>query len=315
MNNSIGVVIPCYLGGEITLKLISEILLYTDKIVLIDDKCPLKTGEKILKSELRDKVHVIFNSKNLGVGGSTKKGFEWLISQKCKIILKMDADFQMYPSDIPRMCEPIIKKECEATKGTRFLNIANLLKMPKIRLFGNTFLNYLSKLSTGYWEISDPTNGFLAFNLDTLKKIDFKKTDNRFFFETELLYRCSIKDINIKNVSIEANYENHFSSLSPFKEIIPFFLKNIRLLFKRIIYQYFLIDFNIGSIQLLFSIIFSFPPILLVIYLLFKKNITYFYLSSPIIVSLFTILSIFSLQFFLAFIYYDSNLRIKNKKN
>ena len=49
MNNSIGIVIPCYLGGEITLKLISEILTYADKIVLIDDKCPLKTGKKILE--------------------------------------------------------------------------------------------------------------------------------------------------------------------------------------------------------------------------------------------------------------------------
>ena len=46
MNNSIGVVIPCYLGGEITLKLISEILIYADNIVLIDDKCPFKTVKK-----------------------------------------------------------------------------------------------------------------------------------------------------------------------------------------------------------------------------------------------------------------------------
>ena len=201
MNNSIGVVIPCYLGGEITLKLITEIVLYANKIVLVDDRCPLKTGEKILKSKLRDKVHVIFNSKNLGVGGSTKKGFQWLIEQNCNIILKMDADFQMYPSDIPRMCEPIITKQYDATKGTRFLDVDNLLKMPKIRLFGNTFLNYLSKFSTGYWEISDPTNGFLAFNLESLKKIDLNKTDNRFFFETDILFRCSIKNINIINES------------------------------------------------------------------------------------------------------------------
>ena len=314
MNNSIGVVIPCYLGGEITLKLISEILIYADKIVLVDDKCPLKTGKKILESELGKKVHVIFNRKNLGVGGSTKRGFEWLISQNCKIILKMDADYQMYPSDIPRMCEPIINKEYDSTKGTRFYNIDNLLKMPKIRLFGNTFLNYLSKFSTGYWDISDPTNGFLAFNLETLKKINFKKADNRFFFETDILFRCSIEDITIKNVSIEANYKNHFSSLSPIKEIIPFFYKNIKLFLKRIIYQYFLFDFNIGSIELIFSIIFSISSVLLGIYLFLKSNITYEF-SSPGIVSIFTILSIFSLQFLLAFFHYDSSLRVRNKKN
>jgi len=314
MPNSIGVVIPCYLGGDTTLKLISEILIYANKIVLVDDNCPLKTGEKVLESDLRDKIHVIFNNKNLGVGASTKKGFNWLISQKCNIILKMDADYQMYPSDIPRMCEPIMKRECQATKGNRFFDIDNLLKMPKIRLIGNTFLNYLSKFSTGYWDISDPTNGFLAFDLETLKKIDFHKTDNRFFFETEILFRCSIKNINIINVPIEANYKNHLSSLSPIKEIIPFFLKNIRLLFKRIIYQYFLFDFNIGSIELIFSVIFSFSSILLGSYLFLKSYITYKF-SSPGMVSIFTILSIFSLQFLLAFVHYDSSLRFKNKKN
>ena len=33
---------------------------------------PLKLG-KIINSELKDKVHVIFNKENLGVGGATKR--------------------------------------------------------------------------------------------------------------------------------------------------------------------------------------------------------------------------------------------------
>ena len=86
------------------------------------------------KSDLANKVHVIFNSKNLGVGGSTKKGFEWLLEQNCDVIFKMDADYQMFPEDIPKMCAPIIKKECDATKGNRFTNIDKLFQMPKIRL-------------------------------------------------------------------------------------------------------------------------------------------------------------------------------------
>ena len=131
--NNIGVVIPCYMGGDITLELISEILKYAKKVVLVDDKCPLKTGKKLMNSEIKDKVHVIFNKKNLGVGASTKIGFAWLLEQKCEIIIKMDADYQMYPSDIPKMSNPIIEKECESTKGNRFTNIDTLIKMPKAR--------------------------------------------------------------------------------------------------------------------------------------------------------------------------------------
>ena len=139
---SLGVVVPCFMGGEITLKFIEDILPYVNKVVLVDDKCPLKTGEKILNCDFNSKVHVIFNTKNLGVGGSTKRGIAWLLEQDLDIILKMDADYQMYPEDIPKMCSPIIKKECDATKGNRFTNIDKLFQMPKIRLIGNTFLSY-----------------------------------------------------------------------------------------------------------------------------------------------------------------------------
>ena len=154
----IGVVIPCYMGGDITLKLISDILNYADTIVLVDDKCPLHTGKKVKESNINSKVHIIFNEKNMGVGGSTKKGFEWLLEKDCQIIIKMDADYQMNPSDIPKMCKPILKNECDSTKGNRFTNFEKLIKMPKIRLIGNVFLSYLTKFSTGYWEIFDPTN-------------------------------------------------------------------------------------------------------------------------------------------------------------
>ena len=306
---SLGVVVPCYMGGDITLKFIQDVLPFVNKLVLVDDKCPLKTGEKLLKRDFKNKVHVIFNSKNIGVGGSTKKGFSWLLKQDCDIILKMDADYQMYPQDIPKMCGPIIRKECDATKGNRFTNIEKLIKMPKIRLIGNTFLSYLCKLSTGYWEIFDPTNGFLAFNSNAVREIDWDKTDNRFFFETDVLFRCSLKNLIIKNVSIDANYSNNYSSLKPLNEIYPFLIKNIKLLFKRIIYQYYLLDFNVGSIELLLSILFGLSSFLFGITLLIKTQITNEYTSAGNS-SLFTILSILSIQFFLSFIYYDCSIRI-----
>ena len=311
--NSIGVVVPCYMGGDITIKLIEDVMKYADKIVLVDDKCPLRTGEKILKSKLSEKVHVIFNTKNIGVGGSTKKGFHWLIEEDCDIILKMDADYQMYPKDIPRMCEPIINKKCDATKGNRFTNIEKLFEMPKLRLIGNSFLSYLSKFSTGYWEIFDPNNGFIAFSSDALRKIDLHKTDNRFFFETDILFRCSIKNIIIENVPIDANYDNNYSSLNPIKEIFPFFLKNIKLLFKRIIYQYYLLDFNVGSIELFLSILFGISSFIFGLFLLIKSNMTY-ELTTAGTASIFTILSILSIQFFLSFIYYDCSVRVILRK-
>ena len=43
----------------------------------------------------------------------------------------------------------------------------------------------------GYWELFDPTNGYLAIRKTILKKINIDKVDNKFFFEM-LLYIVAI---------------------------------------------------------------------------------------------------------------------------
>ena len=80
----------------------------------------------------------------------------------------------MNPEYIPKLIEPIINKTAEFTKGNRFRNIDVLINMPKIRLIGNIILSFITKLSTGYWELFDPTNGFIAINSGILNQINYK---------------------------------------------------------------------------------------------------------------------------------------------
>ena len=54
-------------------------------------------------------------------------------------------------------------------------------KMPKVRLLGNIGLSFLTKLSTGYWELFDPTNGFLAIHQDVFNKISLNKNRQSLF--------------------------------------------------------------------------------------------------------------------------------------
>lgn len=308
-NFKVGVVIPCYMGGNVTIQMVTQVIKYADIVLLVDDCCPLDTGNKLLKKNLSPKIHVIHNKRNLGVGGATKQGFKWLLEQKCEVILKIDADNQMNPADIPKMVAPILNKECEATKGNRFTNLENLLNMPKIRLVGNTLLSYITKLSTGYWEIFDPTNGFIAFRSDVLRNIDIKKTDDMYFFETDILFRCSLKNILIKNIEVDISYKDIYSSLNPIKELPIFLVKNIKLIFKRIIYQYFLLDFNHGSIDLLLSFSTGLIGLSIALYSLYNSYNDNVYASAGT-VSLFTIFTIISLQLFLSFIYYDCSTKV-----
>ena len=43
--------------------------------------------------------------------------------------------------------------------------------MPKRRLFGNAVLSILAKFASGYWNLVDPTNGYVAFNARLLAAV------------------------------------------------------------------------------------------------------------------------------------------------
>ena len=308
-NQIIGVVIPCFKGGEITKMVISEVLDYADHVVLVDDSCPFLTGQHVLKQIKNPKLEVLFNLTNMGVGYSTKKGIKCLLEKKCDLILKIDADGQHDPREIYSMCKPIIEGKCEATKGNRFGNIDNLFKIPKIRLLGILVLSFITKLSTGYWDLFDPTNGLICFQREVLHDINLNKISDRFFFETDLLFRCSLNNVKMKNVNTKINYSSKISSLNPIKQIPIFFIKHIQISFKRIIYQYFMVDFNPGSLEILLSILMSIVSMSIVITSRYKSSM-YNIPISPGVSSLITITSLMAFQLLISFIYYDCTYRV-----
>ena len=186
----VGCLIPCFRGGLITLSLIDKALKFTDYVILIDDACPNQTGKLVEERfDCCDKVKVLFNSHNQGVGKSCQYGIRFLLDNNCTIILKIDADGQMDPNLIPALIHPIVEGKAEAVKGNRFTSIDNILLMPKIRIIGNLGLSFLNKISTGYWELFDPTNGFFAFKSTALERVRLEKTDHRYFFESDLLFQ------------------------------------------------------------------------------------------------------------------------------
>jgi len=178
--------------------------------------------------------------------------------------------------------------------------------MPLIRIIGNIGLGFLTKLSTGYWELFDPTNGFLAVRSNVLRGISLEKIDNGYFFETDLLFRCALCNVLVSEIPMDAFYENEKASLSPFKELFRFTWKHINIFFKRLTYQYFLLDFNPGSLSLCLAIIFGSIALFVgLISRLFYDNLN---VETPLGGQiLFLATSLISNQLFISFIYYDAS--------
>lgn len=248
-NKRISIIIPAYNIGEPIIDFLNKIPEYVDKIYLIDDHCPMNTGMIAQKKSAdSSRLSIIFNTTNLGVGGSVKIGYEKCLSDKSDIVVKIDGDNQMDPSEIKNLLMPIISGDCDYSKGNRFIHKNEIEDYPRARFYGNIFLSFLSKLSSGYWDIFDPINGFTAIKVDVLKRINIENIDNRYFFETDMLFNLYLHNVKIKDIPVQIKYhKNQVQNLNVVKETFNFLFKNINRTYLRIKKKYFMHNFSITS--------------------------------------------------------------------
>lgn len=246
----IAVVIPAYRVKKHILSVIGQIGAEVDRIYVIDDKCPEETG-KFVQAQVTDpRVSVQFNENNLGVGGAVMAGYRCALADGVDIVIKIDGDEQMDPALVPRVIQPIIEGHADYTKGNRFFNLAQIRKMPALRLFGNAVLSFLNKLSSGYWDIFDPTNGYTAIHTDILRELPLDKISNRYFFESDMLFRLNLQKAVVVDIPMDAKYGDEVSNLKISRVAGEFLLKHVRNFGKRIFYNYYLRDMSLASLEL-----------------------------------------------------------------
>ncbi len=122
--------------------------------------------------------------------------------------------------------------------------------MPPLRLFGNSLLSFASKLSSGYWNVFDPTNGFTAIHASVLQQLPLDKLARGWFFESDLLFRLGTIRAVVCDVPMPAHYDGEPSSLVIHRVVLPFAWKHLANTAKRIFYNYYLRNFNIASIEI-----------------------------------------------------------------
>jgi glycosyltransferase involved in cell wall biosynthesis len=246
----IAVVIPCYKVKQHVLEVIANIGREVWRIYVIDDACPESSGKYVEEQCLDQRVQVVYHQNNQGVGGAVMTGYSAAIADGAEVIVKVDGDGQMDTSLIPNFIEPILNGEADYTKGNRFFDLEDIHVMPRVRLFGNAVLSFMTKLSSGYWDLFDPTNGYTAIHADVARHLPFLKISHRYFFETDILFRLNILSAVVVDVPMDAKYGNESSNLHISKIMGEFLFKHIRNFMKRIFYNYYLRDLSLASIEL-----------------------------------------------------------------
>lgn len=210
-NKSIGITVPAYNESKLIKKTLRSIPSYVDKIYAVDDGSQDDTVEKI--KNVDDSRIVLIQQKNGGVGAAITSGYKKALEDNIDIVAVMAGDNQMDPNYLPDLLDPIVDGKAGYTKGNRLLNSKFRKGMSAWRTLGNYILNFLNKVASGYWDVSDPQNGYTAISSPALKKLDLDKTYRGYAFENDMLVKLNIYDISVKNVAIPAKYADEKSKI------------------------------------------------------------------------------------------------------
>lgn len=255
--SGVWLIVPCYKVRSHILRVIRKTPAWVEGIVCVDDACPENSGDFIEAENTDPRVVVIRLARNQGVGGATLAGYAEAVRRGGRVLVKVDGDDQMDLAYAAQLVAPILLGEADYAKGNRFTSISHLTTMPTVRVLGNAVLSFLAKLSTGYWNIFDPTNGYTAIEGNVARLVMEKQVSRRFFFETDLLYHLGTLRAVVRDVPMPARYADEVSNIRIGQIVGPFALKHARNFAQRVIGQYFVRDFNAASLEFIFGLFFS----------------------------------------------------------
>lgn len=257
-------VVPAFKVQDHILEVLEKFPDTIDRIYVVDDACPNESGKVVENGNKDPRVVVLRHDQNQGVGGAVKTGYRKALEDGYEICVKIDGDGQMDPTLVSRFIRPILSGQIDYAKGNRFHRVESLQTMPFIRKLGNAALSLVNKFTSGYWNIMDPTNGYTAIHRRALEELPLDKISNRYFFESDMLFRLGTVRAVVKDISMDAVYEDEESSLRIGSVIVEFVPLYVKAFFKRLFYTYFLRDFNaasletvVGSILLMFGFCFG----------------------------------------------------------
>lgn len=249
-NRKIAIAIPCYKVEQHLPQVVAGLPGFVDSILLVDDCSPDGTGALIDRMAKEDKrITALHHQKNKGVGGAMKTAFQKAIEQGTDAVVKLDGDGQMDAAFIAPLAEAL--GESDFAKGNRLFDRKELRRMPLLRRMGNMGIGFMVKAASGYWNVSDPVNGFFAIRTATLRQMDFSRIADRFFFESSMLIELHYTGARISEVTMPAIYGTEKSNLSIGKTLLSFPPRLIAGWLRRIHLSYFVYDFNICSLYLL----------------------------------------------------------------
>jgi glycosyltransferase involved in cell wall biosynthesis len=128
------------------------------RIYVVDDGSRDKTGQLALEHGAH---RVLRHRRNLGLGAAVRTGLAAARVDGAELVVKLDADLQHDPAEIPELLAPLLADEADLVYGSRFERLQ--YRMPFLRRIGNVVFTRLMRWMTG-WPLRDSQPGIFALN-------------------------------------------------------------------------------------------------------------------------------------------------------
>lgn len=141
-------------------------------VLIVDSNSPDGTGEiaqRLVKQN--NKVHFL-DVKERGLGLAIVRGYDYALKElNAEVLMQIDADLQHDPSEIPLFLEKI-RDGYDYVQGSRYLKGGSNDISPLRQIF-SVGLNWIMKVLTGIWEMTDFSPSYKAYRKELFLKMDW----------------------------------------------------------------------------------------------------------------------------------------------
>lgn len=208
------VLVPTYNNAGTLRSVVSDILDYSDSVIVINDGSTDDTAE--ILQDFGHRITKVSYQSNKGKGHALKAGFRKARELGYEYAITIDSDGQHYPEEIPNFVRAIAENPGAMIIGERDLSNVDINGKST---FANKFSNFWFSVQTGL-RLRDTQTGYRAYPLKNLHGLSIMTS--RYEAELELLVFAAWNGVRIVSMPIKVYYPPRSQRVSHFKPIKDF---------------------------------------------------------------------------------------------
>lgn len=194
------IVVPAFNESRSIASVVGDLRASYPNVIVVDDGSKDETFA-VAKSA---GAVVLRHSINRGQGAALQTGIEFALSRGAHYVVTFDADGQHQVADVSSIVEPLWRKECQVTLGSRFLGDA--VNLPASRRLLLRMGVFFTRLVNGT-RLTDTHNGLRGFSREAARHVDIHL--DGMAHASEMIDIISRNRLSFREVPVQIHYTDY----------------------------------------------------------------------------------------------------------